>query len=129
MKVTQIHQFCIRRTLIGHTVQRLLPRVSKFCCFCPSQHIFLNIRNIFIYVARWWEMYLSKRSLLKHTCSWRHRSIILWTLIRRVKIFLRILAVNVVDFIFSRSNEIWKSFTENAVSLFHSIMTDCKKVF
>ena len=31
----------------------------------------LNMRDIIIYVARWWEKYLSKRSLLKRTCSWR----------------------------------------------------------
>ena len=31
----------------------------------------LNMRDITIYVARWWERYLLKRSLIKHTCSWR----------------------------------------------------------
>ena len=33
------------------------------------------MRNIIIYVARWWEKYLSKRSPLKHTCS-RHDKLI-----------------------------------------------------
>ena len=50
----------------------------------------LNIRDIIIYFARWWEKYLSKRSLIKHTCSWRDKLIVLWTLNRRAKIFLRI---------------------------------------
>ena len=31
----------------------------------------LNMRHIIIYVARWWKKYLSKRSLIKHNCSWR----------------------------------------------------------
>ena len=31
----------------------------------------LNMRDIIIYVALWWEKYLSKRSLIKHSCSWR----------------------------------------------------------
>ena len=34
----------------------------------------LTMRNIIIYVDRWWEKYLSKRSPLKHTCSWRGNS-------------------------------------------------------
>ena len=50
----------------------------------------LNIRDIIIYFARWWEKYLSKRSLIKHTCSWRDKLIVLWTLNRQAKIFLRI---------------------------------------
>ena len=40
--------------------------------------------------ARWWEKYLSKRSVIKHTCSWRDKLIALWTLNRQAKIFLRI---------------------------------------
>ena len=36
----------------------------------------LNMRDIIIYVARWWEKYLSKRSPLKHTCSWRDKLIV-----------------------------------------------------
>ena len=38
--------------------------------------------------------YLSKRSLIKHTCSWRDRLIVLWTLNRQAKIFLRILNIS-----------------------------------
>ena len=35
-------------------------------------HIFpLNMRGIIIYTARWWGKDLSKRSLIKHTCSLR----------------------------------------------------------
>ena len=48
----------------------------------------LNMRDIIIYVAQWWEKYLSKRSLIKHTCSWRDKVIVLWTLNRWAKIFL-----------------------------------------
>ena len=43
------------------------------------------------YFSRWWEKYLSKRSPLKHTCSWRDKLIILWILNRQAKIFLRII--------------------------------------
>ena len=53
-------------------------------------HIYsLNMRDIIIYVARWWEKYLSKRSLLKNTCSWHDKLIVLWILNRQAKIFLR----------------------------------------
>ena len=37
----------------------------------------LNMRDIIIYVARWWEKCLSKCNLLKHTCSWRVNKIFL----------------------------------------------------
>ena len=37
----------------------------------------LNMRGIIIYVAWWWEKYLWKRSVLKHTCSWRDKVIVL----------------------------------------------------
>ena len=30
--------------------------------------------------AWWWEKYHSKRSLIKHTCPWRDKPIVLWTL-------------------------------------------------
>ena len=39
--------------------------------------ITLNMRDIIIYVAQWWEKYLSKRSPLKHTCSWHDKLIVL----------------------------------------------------
>ena len=54
-------------------------------------HIFpLNMRDIIIYVARWREKYLSKRSLIKHTCSWRYKLIVLRILNRQEKKILRI---------------------------------------
>ena len=57
----------------------------------------LNMRDIIIYVARWWEKYLSKRSLIKHTCSWRDKLIALRTLKRQAKIFLRISKMEMLD--------------------------------
>ena len=36
----------------------------------------LNMRDIIIYVARWWEKYLSKRSLIERTCSWPAKLIV-----------------------------------------------------
>ena len=38
--------------------------------------------------ARWWKKYLSKRSPLKHTCSWRDKLIVLSILNRQAKIFV-----------------------------------------
>ena len=40
----------------------------------------LNMHDIIIYVARWWEKYLSKRSLIKHTCSWHDKLIALFSI-------------------------------------------------
>ena len=37
----------------------------------------LNMCDIIIYVAQWWEKYLSRRSPLKHTCPWRGKLIVL----------------------------------------------------
>ena len=31
----------------------------------------VNMRDIIFNIARWWEKYLSKRSFIKYTCSWR----------------------------------------------------------
>ena len=39
--------------------------------FFPSKIIEWNNKS------RWWDKYLSKRSLLKHTCSWRDKLIVL----------------------------------------------------
>ena len=47
----------------------------------------LNMHDVIIYIAQWWEKYLSKRSPLKHTCSWRDKLIIWWILNRQAKIF------------------------------------------
>ena len=49
----------------------------------------LNMPDIIIYVAWRWEKYLSKRRLIKHTCSWHDKLIVSWTLKRKAKIFLR----------------------------------------
>ena len=46
--------------------------------------------DIIIYVARWWEKYFSKRSLIKHTCSWRYKLIVLRILNRQGEKILRI---------------------------------------
>ena len=54
----------------------------------------LYICDILIYVARWWEKLLSKSSLNKYTCSSCDKLIILWTLNRQAKIFLRISNIN-----------------------------------
>ena len=73
--------------LISHIAQLVLIRefiVSIQVCIFP-----LNMCDIIIYVARWWEKYLSKRNFIKHTCSWRDKLIVLWTLNRQAKIFLR----------------------------------------
>ena len=37
--------------------------------------------------VRWWEKYLSKRSLIKLTCSSRDKLLVLWTLNRQAKYF------------------------------------------
>ena len=57
----------------------------------------LNMLYIIIYVAQWWEKCLSKRSLIKHTCSWRDKLIALRTLKRQAKIFLRISKMEMLD--------------------------------
>ena len=46
------------------------------------------MRDIIIYVARWWEKCLSKRSPLKHTYSWHDKLIVLWIQNRQAKISL-----------------------------------------
>ena len=68
--------------------------VSAQVCIFP-----LNISDMIIYVAWWWEKYLSKHSLIKHTCSWCDKLIVLWRLNRQAKIFLRIRLVMAVIFV------------------------------
>ena len=70
----------------------------------------LNMGDIIIYIAQWWEKYLQKRSLIKHTCSWRDKLIILWTLKRQAKIFLRI------SLILLLAKKIWKKTVITAVT-------------
>ena len=36
----------------------------------------LNMCHMIVYVAQWWEKYLSKRSPFKHTSSWRDKLIV-----------------------------------------------------
>ena len=38
------------------------------------------MRDIIIYVARWWEKNLSKCSLIKHTCLWHDKLIALFSI-------------------------------------------------
>ena len=47
------------------------------------------------HLVQWWEEYLSKRSLIKQSCSWCDKLIVLWTLNRQAKIFLRKLIDNI----------------------------------
>ena len=60
-------------------------RIVVFICSIN----WITMWNIIIYVAQWWEKYLSKRSLIKHTRSWHDKLIVLWTLNRQTKVFLR----------------------------------------
>ena len=49
----------------------------------------LNMCDIIIYVARWWEKYLSKRRFIKPTCSWHDKLIIMLFLIKKSRNRLR----------------------------------------
>ena len=80
-------------TLISHIAKLLL--ILTFCCFRQVLIFFLNICNMIIYAALWWEKHLSKRSLIKHTWSWRDTLIILWTLNRQAKMFSHISDFNI----------------------------------
>ena len=87
-----LKQFLITFTsliiLISHISQLL--RTRKFYCFCPSPHIcFRYAWNNYLPCPMIGEV-LPKRSLIKHTCSWREKLIVLWTLNRQTKIFLHI---------------------------------------
>ena len=42
-----------------------------------KNYIISYMCDIIIYVAAWWEKHLLKRSLIKHTCSWRNKLIML----------------------------------------------------
>ena len=78
--------------LISHIAQLVL--IRKFFTVSVQVRIFpLNMRDIIIYVAWWLEKYFSKRSLIKHTCSWRDKLIVSWTLNRQVKMFLHIFSL------------------------------------
>ena len=51
----------------------------SFIVFVKVRIFPLNMHDIITYVAWWWEKYLSKRSLLKNTCSWRETHCIMNT--------------------------------------------------
>ena len=67
--------------LISHIAQLFL--IRSFIVSVKVGIFTLNMHDIIIYVARWWEKYLSKRSLIKHSCSERDKLIVLWTLNRQ----------------------------------------------
>ena len=74
--------------LINHIAQLLL--IRKFYCFRPGLHIFFKYARHNHLRCPMMEKYLSERSLTKHSCSWRDKLIVLWTLNRQAKIFSRI---------------------------------------
>ena len=47
------------------------------------------------HLVQWWKEYLLKRSLIKHSCSWCDKIIVLWTLNQQAKIILRKLIYNI----------------------------------
>ena len=61
--VEKNNRFSLNIFYVGKTVYKI--NVSVKVRIFP-----LNMRDIIIFAAQWWEKYLSKRSLLKHTCSW-----------------------------------------------------------
>ena len=67
--------------LISHIAQLLL--TVSFIVPVKVRIFPLNMHDIIIYVARWWEKYLSKRSPLKHPCSWRDKLIVVRILIKK----------------------------------------------
>ena len=68
--------------------------IRKFYCFRPGPHISFKYawhnHLCHLWHNHWWEKYFSKRCLIKHTCSWRDKLVLLWTLNRQAKIFLGI---------------------------------------
>ena len=55
--------------IISHTVKLLL--ICKFYCFCPGAHISFKYARYNHLRCPMMGEYLQKRSLIKHTCSWR----------------------------------------------------------
>ena len=90
--------------LISHILQLFL--IQKFIVSVQVRIFPLNTCDLMIYIARWWEKYLSKRGIIKHTCSRRNKLIVLWTLNRQMKIFLRIRVNNAFN------NLLWKVFNK-----------------
>ena len=89
----------------------------------------LNMRNIIIYVAQWWEKYLSKHNPLKHTCWWCDKLILLLKrsyylfLLDYIKIHKK-QKLSALDIIESWSKEMWSisyvSCVNISVSFFNS---------
>ena len=63
ISLSRIEQVC----LIRLRFERSSPIVGQRKLLCRAY--LKGVRNIIIYVAWWWEKYLSKRSLIKHNCS------------------------------------------------------------
>ena len=78
-------------------------------------------------LIRLWEQYLLKRGLIKHTCSWRDKRIVLRTLNRQAKIFLCI-KTSTLNFLknmsqFFVSNVFWgQSWPYLSVNYHHSLL-------
>ena len=66
--------------------------LKAFYFFSKFQKIFwVSFYSKFAaFFSKWWKKYLSKRSLIKHVCLWNNKLIVLGTLNRQAKIFLRI---------------------------------------
>ena len=69
-------------TLVRHGFSFIV--ILRLKLSCHEQVCLIRLR--FERYFGWWEKYLSKRSLIKHTCSWRDKHIVLWTLNRQAKI-------------------------------------------
>ena len=53
------------------------------------------MHNIIIYVARWRQKYLPKRSFIKYTCLWCNKLDMLWPLNKQAKIFFKNIFKNI----------------------------------
>ena len=64
---------------------------SHCVCYYIYTRLFFNVYSLYTPLCRYFMLkmqYLSKHSLIKHTCSWHDKHIVLWMLNRQVKIFL-----------------------------------------
>ena len=73
-------------SLISHIAYLLLAQVRKSSCFRAGRLFVINMRDIIIYVARWWEKCLLKRRLINILVYEVINLTIIWTLNRQVKI-------------------------------------------
>ena len=82
----------------GEIRTKITPNTDTFYAVYVLRKIFPMISRVFVknmricnyVVFQLWEKYVSKRSLIKHTCSCRYKLTKIWTLNRQSKIFLRI---------------------------------------